>query len=383
MSSPSRIVMTPCDILGRPWVGRLTVQWERAVEWLLQIVFVAREALQGGRLVIGGSPLGPADFPYLPHRHPVPEEFILACVREGFLVEDADGLRVARFAEDWYRPPSKLPDAEAQRSRLRRSTASDRTATAERPQADRTTTEERPQATAGDRSMTAGDRIRPPRPHTTVTSTVTSTSTGSSSSTVTPTDPAGAADKRPLEEKSSLSLRDDEGLRPSGAVSPTNKAATHGETGPVPPAGPGAVEAVEDKPALVPWVLKKFRGLLRGDAAFNSNGVLSWLTGAQRTVGDEAIRWAVCAVCRHANWHHQHVEPIQMPVNWCLKTIGQHLAAAADQALANRARAAKGLEGVAYTWRPPESEPRGPDGMTPLERDKALRREEMTHAART
>lgn len=113
--------MFPADFFDRPAYRRLARQWPQALDWWLRIVLVAREALFKGQLLVGGQPLSLED---LEEVHPagIPADFIQALVSARWLVGDDDALAIARW-EEWYRPPSRMPEAEAARSKFRREAA--------------------------------------------------------------------------------------------------------------------------------------------------------------------------------------------------------------------------------------------------------------------
>jgi hypothetical protein len=140
--TPSRSVIFPADFLERPSARRLMRKWGRTVEWWMAIVLVAREALYKGHLLVGGQPLSLEDLQDV-GRNPIDPEFIEALVSEGWIYSEGDALVIARWSE-WYRPPSRMPEVEAERSKRRREATS-----GPRPEA----TADRPQATVADRTQ--------------------------------------------------------------------------------------------------------------------------------------------------------------------------------------------------------------------------------------
>lgn len=143
--SAQRVVMFPADFFGRPATRRLMKKWPRAVEWWLEIVLVAREALCRGLLLAGGEPLSAADLEDV-SRNPMDADFIQALIDEGWLGRDQHfgkpALIIPRWT-DWYRAPSKTKEARAQESQQRRDAAKER------------------KATEGERKSTAADGTQP------------------------------------------------------------------------------------------------------------------------------------------------------------------------------------------------------------------------------
>lgn len=148
---PSRSVMFPADFFDRPAYRRLARKWPLALAWWMRLVLVAREALFKGQLLVGGQPLSLEDLVEVDPAG-IDPDFLAALVAEGWLVGDDDALAIARWSE-WYRPPSRMPEAEAERSKTRRDAAKS-DSTEERPEADRS-------PTVADRSPTVADRRRP------------------------------------------------------------------------------------------------------------------------------------------------------------------------------------------------------------------------------
>lgn len=175
-SKPICYVMFPVDFFRRPVVLKMINRWERSIEWLFFLVSMAREAQAGGKLVLDGQPVSVEDLSLL-HRTSLAPEFIEYIISIGWFTQENGILRLAK-PTDWYRPKSKEPEAEAERSADRR--AAEKAAadeqrmlteslsglhlTAGRPQGDRRATEDQPQddrtETADDRSSTARDRTQ-------------------------------------------------------------------------------------------------------------------------------------------------------------------------------------------------------------------------------
>lgn len=160
-AKPIIYVMFPVDFFRRPAVIRMITKWERAVEWLFFLVAMAREAQAGGKLILDGKAVTPEELEFL-HRNPIPVEFIEYIVSTGWFNLENGILRLTK-PTDWYRPKSKEPESEAERSAERREHAmrselldqlaneDDHTSTAGRPQGDRrgpNSTAERPLETA-------------------------------------------------------------------------------------------------------------------------------------------------------------------------------------------------------------------------------------------
>lgn len=138
-------VMFPVDFFRRAPVLRMIQRWPRAVEWWYSMVSIAREAQAGGKI---GSR---ADLEVL-HRTEIAEDFLQHVIELEWLKE-IDGVLHLAKPSDWYRPPSKLPEAEARRSADRR-----RNSTADQPQTDRNSTANRPPVTAHKSSQ---DQVNP------------------------------------------------------------------------------------------------------------------------------------------------------------------------------------------------------------------------------
>lgn len=169
-------VMFPVDFFRRPVVLKMINRWERSIEWLFFLVSMAREAQAGGKLILDGQPVSVEDLSLL-HRTSLAPEFIEYIISIGWFTQENGILRLAK-PTDWYRPKSKEPEAEAERSADRRAaekavadeqrmlteSLSGLHLTAERPQGDRRATEDQPQddrtETADDRSSTARDRTQ-------------------------------------------------------------------------------------------------------------------------------------------------------------------------------------------------------------------------------
>ena len=141
----SRSILFPADFFNRPLYRRLIRRWPKTTDWWLRIVLVAREALFKGQLLVGGEPLQLEDLQDLDQADPIPMEFISELASAGWIVGDGKTLTISKWS-DWYRPPSRRREAEAQRS-------ADRRAQGKRPQADRTPTVDRPQPTDADRTQ--------------------------------------------------------------------------------------------------------------------------------------------------------------------------------------------------------------------------------------
>lgn len=113
-----RGVMFPADLFDRPAYRRMARRWPQALAWWMRLVLVAREALWGGQLLVGGQPLTLED---LQECDPagIDPEFISTLVRERWIVGDGKALKVARWG-DWYRAPSRTKEAQATRKRIQR-----------------------------------------------------------------------------------------------------------------------------------------------------------------------------------------------------------------------------------------------------------------------
>lgn len=113
-----RGVMFPADLFERPAYRRMARRWPQALAWWMRLILVAREALWGGQLLVGGQPLTLED---LQECDPagIDPDFIATLVRERWIVGDGRALRIARWG-DWYRAPSRTKEAQATRKRIQR-----------------------------------------------------------------------------------------------------------------------------------------------------------------------------------------------------------------------------------------------------------------------
>lgn len=165
--APSRSVMFPADFFDRPAYRRLCRKWPLALAWWMRLVLVAREALFKGQLLVGGQPLSLEDLAEVDPAG-IDPDFLAALVKEGWLTGDGDALAIARWS-DWYRPPSRMPEAEAARSKARRQAVREEEPepTVGQPEADRN----RPTPTAPNRAepttepTTSTDPIQQPIQH--------------------------------------------------------------------------------------------------------------------------------------------------------------------------------------------------------------------------
>lgn len=127
MTEPAafRYHMYPLDLCSRAWHIRIRKHHPQLTDWLFHLTVLAQNARAKGAILIGGHPAEAEDIA-LAWDHRATEEDIEEW--ESVLVALADAGVVRRCDEGWeiakpslwYRPPSREPEAEAQRKRLSR-----------------------------------------------------------------------------------------------------------------------------------------------------------------------------------------------------------------------------------------------------------------------
>lgn len=113
-----RFVMCPCPVFGMPGFRKLRrATGAHALEFWLFLVTVAKEANAAGKILAGREPLGAEELADL-HPFDGGEEawtvFLASAEKVGWL-ERVEGVFKLTNPMQWYRPPSKMPEAERAR----------------------------------------------------------------------------------------------------------------------------------------------------------------------------------------------------------------------------------------------------------------------------
>lgn len=117
-----RYVMTPMAIFGMPGFRKIRKATIHAKEFWDFVVILAKEANQAGRILAGRERLGAEELADLWHFGEDEKEwqkFLDAAVKAGWLDLVDDVYRLANPMQ-WYRPPSRSPEAERERKRRER-----------------------------------------------------------------------------------------------------------------------------------------------------------------------------------------------------------------------------------------------------------------------
>lgn len=285
------------DLAKRPSIGRLSDDYPRAVEWLVDLISVAKEAMKDGRLELGGESL---DFEYLATvgRHRMEPGFLERLEQIGFIERDPkkpESWRISRWS-DYFRYPSKTPEAQAAYKRDYR---------------------ER-EVSEPVRNVRNSPQLPVPLP-------------------VPLPGPGPGSGPLPL---------------------PLPLPPTEDEEVPASPGGEGAesLRAPTEGNDLRSWAIQRFEGLrsTRRLASSERKRVARWIQEAGRGVSATVLRWAVDAAVAHT-LHDQRSKAIESPVGYALDKIESHLDAALAQSHSNALRADLGKPGAGYVFRPPKT----------------------------
>lgn len=120
-----KYAMMPHDLFQRRWYVKLRRQIPNLMERWYWIVCLAHNSMSAGRILIGGEPATAEDVAISWDREATEDsvsdwqQVLDALTEAGVLTADELGWSVTR-PSDWYRPPSREPEAEARRKRASR-----------------------------------------------------------------------------------------------------------------------------------------------------------------------------------------------------------------------------------------------------------------------